>query len=180
MPHLDAAYSLARYLIGDPHAAEDIVQDAFLRAFRGLDGLRGEAVKPWLMAIVRNVCLDHRRRNRDWAERSWRGKDDTGAVADPDARDPEGLAIRRDDIATLRAAIQALPESLREALVLREMGEHSYKEIAEITAVPIGTVMSRLARGRAKLSVAWRRLQDRTGVVATAMAPTFVPHEAPQ
>ena len=163
MPHLSAAYRLARYLIGDPHAAEDITQDALLSAFRGLDGLRGEAAKPWLMAIVRNACLAYRRRNRGWAKRAVSGMDDyTNVVADPDAENPEGSAIRQGELTMLRAAIRALPEPLREALVLRELGEHSYKEIAEITAVPIGTVMSRLARGRAELSVAWRRLEDRT------------------
>src|ERR1700683_2406428 len=75
MPHLDAAYSLARYLIRDPLAAEDVTQDAFLSAFRGLDGLRGEAVKPWLMAIVRNACFDHLRRNRSWEDHVVRGQD---------------------------------------------------------------------------------------------------------
>ncbi len=88
--------------------------------------------------------------------------DYTNVVADPDAENPEGSAIRQGELTMLRAAIRALPEPLREALVLRELGGCSYKEIAEVTAVPIGTVMSRLARGRAELSVAWRRLEDRT------------------
>jgi RNA polymerase sigma-70 factor (ECF subfamily) len=123
MPHLDAAYSLARCLVSDPLDAEDITQDALLRAFRGLDGLRGDAAKPWLMTIVRNACLAYRRRNRSWGERAVCGMDDfMDTVANPDAKNPEGVAIRQGDIAMLRAAIQALPESLSEALVLRERG----------------------------------------------------------
>ncbi|MFI4973036.1 MAG: sigma-70 family RNA polymerase sigma factor [Caulobacterales bacterium] len=153
MPHLDAAYSLARYLARDATAAEDIAQDALLRAFRGLDSLRGAEVKPWLMAIVRNAYFDWRRRSRGWEDMAVRGLDDAiDAVADPDAESPEAALIRRGDVAALREAIEAVPEPFREALVLRELEELSYKEIAEITGAPIGTVMSRLARARRMLA----------------------------
>lgn len=155
-PHLDAAYNLARYIVGDAAAAEDITQDAMLRAYRGLDRLRGETVKPWLMAIVRNACADHRRRNRPWKELARGSLDETAAaVADPNAEHPEAAAIRHGDIAALRSAIQALPERLRITIVLRELEEFSYRDIAQATKVPLGTVMSRLARARARLAVAF-------------------------
>jgi len=160
-PHLDAAYSLASYLVRDPITAEDVTQEAFMRAYRGLDSLRGPTAKPWLMAIVRNACIDYHRQNHGWDEQVADGPYDAiNAVADPDAGSPEDAAIRQSDVAILRQAIKALPRHLREALVLRELEEFSYREIAEITAAPIGTVMSRLARARAELSVTWRRIEN--------------------
>jgi len=158
LPHLDAAYNFARYLARDPVAAEDIAQEAFLRAFRAFPTYRGGAPKAWLFAIVRNCFLT-------WAGQS-RGSDrvlvDEGAlsaaqalaltnVADPAQDTPEAALLRRRDAETVRAVIENLPEPFRENLVLRELEELSYKEIAILTCAPIGTVMSRLARGRALL-----------------------------
>lgn len=147
LPHMDAAYNFARYLARDPVAAEDIVQDAFLRAFRAFDSWRGEAAKAWLLAIVRNAFVDWVKANR----RELVTADIEDVNIDPDT--PESLLLQARDVAMLRTTVERLPEPFREALVLRELEELSYKEIALITAVPIGTVMSRLARARQMLSV---------------------------
>ncbi len=161
-PHIDAAYSLARYLARDPVAAEDIAQEALLKAFRNLDSLRGEP-KPWLMAIVRNAYFDWRRRGDAQHLVGGEAADDALADAtDPDQDTPETAMIRRGDVAQLRGAIEQLPEPFREALVLRELEELSYREVADVTGVPMGTVMSRLSRAR-------RMLGERLGVMeATA------------
>ena len=160
-PHIDAAYSLARYLARDAAAAEDIAQEALLKAFRNLDALRGGEVKPWLMAIVRNTYFDWRRRDN--------GRTVTGPVADvamaetpAEDASAEDALIRQGDVAALRRAIETIPEPFREALVLRDLEEMSYRDVAETTGVPMGTVMSRLARAR-------RMLGERMGVLeATA------------
>ena len=150
LPHLDGAYGLARYLCRDPAAAEDIVQDAFLRAWRGFDGFRGSSPRAWLFAIVRNCFFSWTRSGPavgpDPAESF-----DTIAT---DEDDPEAALLRRDEAAVLHGLIEALPEPFREALVLRELEELSYREIAEVTSAPIGTVMSRLARARQLLCAA--------------------------
>ena len=144
LPHMEAAYSLARYLARDGAAAEDIVQNAYLQALRGFAGFRGEAPKAWLLAIVRNCFLD-------WARARGAGvatfEPDEGVEEDT----PEAILARKRDIDSVRATIEDLPEPFREAIVLRELEELSYKEIAMITGVPIGTIMSRLARGRRML-----------------------------
>jgi RNA polymerase sigma-70 factor (ECF subfamily) len=149
LPHLDAAYNLARWLARSPVDAEDIVQDAMLRAFRAFDGFRGGDVKPWLLAIVRNCCrnigADTRRRAHVPLP-----VDDARAIPSSDA-DPEAQAVRTSESRKLNAAIALLPNEFREVLLLREMEEMSYREIAQATATPIGTVMSRLARARALL-----------------------------
>jgi RNA polymerase sigma factor (sigma-70 family) len=159
LPHMDGAYNFARYLARDATAAEDIVQEAFLRAFRAFPTYRGGAPKAWLFAIVRNCFLN-------WAGQragASRAVVDEGAlseaqsqalanVADEDQDTPEAALLRRREIETVRAVIENLPEPFRETLVLREMEELSYKEIALLTAAPIGTVMSRLARARQMLS----------------------------
>ena len=150
MPHLDAAYNLARWLSRDAHDAEDIAQEALLRAYRYFGALRGADARPWLLAIVRRSFYDWLSRNRP-AEID-RGvdpeslADETGAIAGP-----EQAALRRADNQSLTAAIAALPRGFREVLVLRELEELSYKQIAHIVAIPIGTVMSRLARARGLL-----------------------------
>ena len=157
-PHIDAAYNLARYIVLDPTAAEDITQDALLRAYRGLGALRSGAIKPWLLAIVRNASIDYLRMNRGWRDLAPAGLDAAEqTIPDLAVDDPEAAAIRRSDAAALRKAIETLPACFREALVLRELEELSYKEISEITAVPIGTIMSRLNRARAQLSEAFLR-----------------------
>ena len=149
MPHLDAAYNLARWLTRDGAEADDIVQEAMLRTFRSFDGFRGEAVRPWLLAIVRNC---HRSALEQKKRHAAAPLDDRGdmeiAAGDPT---PEASAITRGDSRKLDKAIAALPEEFREVVILRELEEMSYRDIAAATGTPIGTVMSRLARGRALL-----------------------------
>ena len=149
MPHLDAAYNLARWLTRGGAEADDIVQDAMLRAFRSFDGFRGEAVRPWLLAIVRNChrsALEQRKRH---AATPLGETDDTEIAAEGPT--PEANAIQAGDGRRLDNAIAALPVEFREVVILRELEEMSYRDIAVTTGAPIGTVMSRLARGRALL-----------------------------
>ena len=147
LPHLDAAYNLARWLA--PASADDVVQDAMLRAFRSFDGFRGGDVRPWLFAIVRNCARDH---GRDTRRRGHVPLPDDDAVPLPDERPgPDALAEQASERRRLDAAIAALPEEFREVLILREMEEMRYREIAGIAGVPVGTVMSRLSRARALL-----------------------------
>ncbi len=153
LPHLDAAYNLARWLVRDPAAAEDVVQEAMLRALRYHAGLRGEA-KPWLLQIVRNVAYAAIATRRKAAEVPFDG-DDTVHPVDPSA-DPEAALARHQDLHHLDLALAALPAELRECLVLRELEELSYKEIAQVTGIAIGTVMSRLWRARRALLEAAR------------------------
>jgi RNA polymerase sigma factor (sigma-70 family) len=153
LPHMDAAYTLARYLTRDPSAAEDVVQEAFLRAYRSFDGWRGDAPKAWLLAIVRNCFLNSVGGAAGRA--SMRDIDDWTGDLPPqliESDSPESLLADKSEAAMLRATIEQLPEPFRETLVLRELEELSYKDIAGITQVPIGTVMSRLARARQMLA----------------------------
>jgi RNA polymerase sigma factor (sigma-70 family) len=154
LPHLDAVYNLARWLARPPVDADDIVQDAMLRAFRGFDSLRGDDVKPWLMSIVRNCFLTAVGKSKDKRHVSIPA-DNEIAAADhaliADLPDPEAAAIQTEQSRHLNEVIASLPQDFREALILREMEDMSYRDIAEITGVPVGTVMSRLARARALL-----------------------------
>lgn len=138
---MDAAYRFARYLAGDAAAAEDIVQTAFLRAFRAFPAFHGQAPKAWLLAIVRNCCFD-------WAKANRAPPADEAAGEVPDPETPETILVRKADAAMVRETVAHLPEPFRETLVLRELEDMSYKEIATLTDVPLGTVMSRLARAR--------------------------------
>jgi RNA polymerase sigma-70 factor (ECF subfamily) len=146
LPHLDAAYGFARYLTRDATSAEDIVQDAFLKAFRGFASFRGGEPRAWLFAIVRTTFLDAARSRPAWAE-----PEAAEAIASEDDT-PEAAVLRQGEVAMVRGAIEALPEPFRETLVLRELEELSYRQIAEVTSAPIGTVMSRLARARQMLT----------------------------
>jgi len=146
LPHVDAAYNLARWLTRNDHDAEDVLQEAMLRAYRFFGGLRGEA-RPWLLAIVRNACWSWLQANRP-AELA---VDEAG---EPDAPGPESILARELDRRAVNAAIAGLPVPFREALVLRELEDFSYKDIARIAGIPIGTVMSRLARARRLLAEA--------------------------
>lgn len=146
LPHLDAAYNLARWLTRNDADAEDVVQEACVRALRYLDGFHGGDGRAWLLAIVRNTCFTWFERNRP-AELAGEPDDDV-PFAGPG---PEDAALESADRAALDAAIVALPLVFREVLVLRELEELSYKEIAGIVGAPIGTVMSRLSRARALL-----------------------------
>jgi RNA polymerase sigma-70 factor (ECF subfamily) len=159
LTHLDGAYNLACYLTRDPVLSEDIVQDAFVRAFRAFAQFRGDSPRAWLFAIVRNCCRSAQSAQHDGVRGivvhesglSEEAADRVSRHADPSPT-PEEAAIRRTDVERLRAAIEAMPEPFREAVVLRDLEDMAYAEIAQITGVPIGTVMSRLSRGRAILS----------------------------
>src|SRR3981081_3735597 len=158
LPHLDDAYTLARYLLRDAADAEDAVQECYLRAFRHFDSYRGPAMKPWLFAILRNVGR---------AEFARRASSPTGTIEDVAENEeqtplwheaqetPETQMLRRWDSETPRRLVAALAEPFRETFVLREINNLSYREIADVTEVPVGTVMSRLARARAMLRSAW-------------------------
>jgi RNA polymerase sigma factor (sigma-70 family) len=157
MPHLDAAYRFARWLCPAPGEADDVVQDAVLRAFRGFDGLRGGDPKAWLLTIVRNchlTALSQRRRRAHVPLPDEHDQKDGYHMIDS-APGPELAAIRHDQDNSLATLLAALSEEHREALVLREIEEMSYAQIAAITHVALGTVMSRLARARAALREQW-------------------------
>src|SRR5262249_1154664 len=148
--HLDAAYNLARYLLRDADEAADAVQDAFLRAVRHFAGLRGTDGRAWLLSIVRNTCFTQLRRRRAAGEAV---EFDEGEHTQPDARSgPEADLTRSLAAESLHAGLERLAVEFREVLVLRELEDLSYKEIAQVTGVPIGTVMSRLARARKQLA----------------------------
>jgi RNA polymerase sigma-70 factor, ECF subfamily len=151
VPHLGAAFNLARWLTRNDHDAQDIVQDAALRALRFLDGLRGEDARPWLLGIVRNTTWSWFQNNRP-AELSARDDDGEPQIPAPPSDEPEASAIRRAEARLLNEAIAALPPALREVIVLRELEDLAYRQIALIAGIPIGTVMSRLARARRLLS----------------------------
>jgi RNA polymerase sigma factor (sigma-70 family) len=150
LPHLDAAYNLARWLTRDPDDAEDVVQDACMRALRYVGTLRTGGAKAWFLTIVRNVFYDWVARNRP-VEIAPDRADAIDDAIDVDAVSPEQEAVRKSDARVLSDALQALPLQFREAIVLRELEELSYRDIAHVLGVPMGTVMSRLARGRTML-----------------------------
>ena len=149
LPHLDAAYNLARWLTRDERDAEDVVQEAFLRALRHFHTFNGGDARPWLLAIVRNTYYTWRRHNRLPGEETVL-EEDKHHVAD-EAPDPETLLLRETDRQLLRNALRQLPKEFLEVIVLREFEELSYKQIAEVVQIPCGTVMSRLARARKRL-----------------------------
>ncbi|MBB3595339.1 RNA polymerase sigma-70 factor (ECF subfamily) [Rhizobium sp. BK529] len=163
VPHLDAAFNFARFLSRDSDAAQDIVQEAFLRAYRNFEAYRGGDPRAWLFAIVRNCCHVWRQQDRRKAHFE-RHLDDSGS-SDPDEDEgfqiaseedsPETALIRLSEQQRVRATISRLPETMREILVLRELEDLSYRQIAEIIDAPIGTVMSRLARARREFGEAW-------------------------
>ena len=153
LPHLDAAYNLARWLARSHDDAEDVVQEACLRAFRYYRGFQGENARTWLLTIVRHTCFTWLRNKRGRQEVPLLEDDQhadevEGVAAGSGGDDPETIAIQSADRALLNRLIGELPLPFREVLVLRELEDLSYKEIAEVTAVPIGTVMSRLSRAR--------------------------------
>jgi RNA polymerase sigma-70 factor (ECF subfamily) len=155
LPHMDAVYSLARYLLRNPADAEDAVQECYLRALRHFDSFQGPAVKPWLMAILRNVC------RAEYGRRAT-AHDGDGEVAESAVplwqepqQPPDVEMFARKDAESIRDLVASLPEAFREVLVLREVDDLSYRDIAKVIDAPVGTVMSRLARGRAMLRDAW-------------------------
>ena len=163
LPHLDDVYTLARYLLRDAADAEDAVQECYLRALKHFDSYRGPAMKPWLFAILRNVCR---------AEYARRASSPSSAIEDaPESAEqpplwheeqetPEAQMLRERDATAIRRLIDTLAEPFRETFVLREINNLSYREIAEAVGTPVGTVMSRLARARAMLRSAWLAEQE--------------------
>jgi len=161
LPHLDAAYNLARLLTGNAADAEDVVQEAYLRAYRFFDGFRGDNIRVWLLSIVRNSFYTWARENRSPRLGFVADLPEPATVEDerilwgsPQA-DPETLLLRDIDQATVGRLMQRLPSAYREILLLREVEEFSYREIADITGKPVGTVMSRLSRAREALRGLW-------------------------
>jgi RNA polymerase sigma-70 factor, ECF subfamily len=161
LPHLDAAHNLARWLAGNTTDAEDVVQDAYLRAYRYFDSFQGGNFRVWLLIIVRNAFIT-------WAKENRSGRmmfvPDTPVVDNADKeetmwgsrpRDPEALLLESIDSQTLGRLMEQLPTEYREILLLREVEDLAYKEIAEVTGMPIGTVMSRLSRARLNLRKLW-------------------------
>ncbi|MGA2212190.1 MAG: sigma-70 family RNA polymerase sigma factor [Bryobacteraceae bacterium] len=147
--HLDASYNLAKWLTQNQHDAEDIVQDAYLRAVRHFGSFQGGEGRAWLLAIVRNLCYDSMRR-KSVRERTT-PFDEAVHNTCPAPSDPETSLLQKERTGILRDALAELPSELREVLVLRELEELSYREIANIAQVPMGTVMSRLNRARKRL-----------------------------
>jgi RNA polymerase sigma-70 factor, ECF subfamily len=175
LPHIDELYTLARYLMRNTNDAEDAVQECYLRALRHFDSYRGPAMKPWLLAILRNVC------NGEFSRRG-RGEVPTDYAPDESVAEempmwqepqasPEKIMLQQQDSATIRRLVEELPAPFREAIVLREVNDLSYKEIAEVAGVPVGTVMSRLARARAMLRSAWNTAETATARPGSAAAP---------
>ena len=152
LPYLDAAHNLARYLLRDPHEAEDAVQEAFLRAIRHFDGFRGGDGRAWLLSIVRNACFTQLRRRRSGGDKV----EFDEAIHSPEREGSEPEADLESSLAadSVREGLERLAAEFREVIVLREMEGLSYKEIAQVAGVPIGTVMSRLARARRQLMLA--------------------------
>ncbi|HEY1436438.1 MAG TPA: sigma-70 family RNA polymerase sigma factor [Casimicrobiaceae bacterium] len=155
LPHLDAAYNLAHWLTRNDHDAQDVVQEAFLRAMRYVGGLRSDSARAWLLQIVRHTCYSWLKENRppekvalDDPEEAWRD------LPAPAAEEPPSIAIRKADRQQINDAIAALPVAYREVLVLRELEDLSYNDIARIAEIPVGTVMSRLARARGLMRTA--------------------------
>jgi RNA polymerase sigma-70 factor, ECF subfamily len=163
LPHLDDVYTLARYLLRDTADAEDAAQECYLRALRHFDTFRGPAIKPWPFAILRNVCRGEFARRSGalrYIDQSFDGKldEDEDAVSplwqEPQVS-PETEVLHQRDAETIRRLLARLPGPFREAIVLREINDLSYREIADVIGVPVGTVMSRLARARSMLRKAW-------------------------
>ncbi len=154
LPHLDAAYNLARWLAGNDHDAKDIAQDACMRAFRFVGTCRGDG-RAWLLAIVRNTAWSWLKKNRPQTVVSV-DEHEMAKMEDPGAAE----CSYRADADVLRAALETLPAEFREVLVLRELEGLSYKEIADLAEVPVGTVMSRLARARQQLRGALARKEN--------------------
>jgi RNA polymerase sigma-70 factor (ECF subfamily) len=166
VPHMQAAFTLAYWILHSREEAEDVVQDAYVRAFRAFDSFRGESVKPWLLAIVRNAAYRATQKRRRTAsvmlfseDLKGKDRDSLGEMASLDPS-PERILISEEERRLLLAALSGLPVDYREVIVLRELEGLSYNEIAEAIEAPIGTVMSRLSRARAELR---RALAERMG-----------------
>jgi RNA polymerase sigma-70 factor (ECF subfamily) len=156
-PHMRAAWNLARWLVREPADAEDVLQEAYVRAFRHFETFHGERARGWLLSIVRNACWSFLSR-RGEAQEPFDEELDTASVVPLQVTpEPEAHLVRSDQARRIQEEVQALRPEFREAFILRELEGLSYKEIADVTAVPIGTVMSRLSRARRELQA---RLAD--------------------
>jgi RNA polymerase sigma-70 factor (ECF subfamily) len=169
LPHLDAAYALARWMTRNEADAGDVVQEAFLRAFRYFDSYRGDDAKSWVLKILRRTCYSWLDRNRPADVVSLEAEEEFGGTVATSAIDAEALLECRSNLRHLDRLIEALPAALCETIVLRELHELGYREIAEVTEVPIGTVMSRLYRARALLLRAYHQTGD--SAAASAALP---------
>jgi RNA polymerase sigma-70 factor (ECF subfamily) len=149
LPHLGAAYRLARWLTRNDHDAADVVQEAYLRACKFFGGFHGEDGRAWLLAVVRNTCLTWLRQHP--ARERLTPFDEQIHGTGSDAMNPERLFLQKAEAEMLRAALEELPAAYREVVILRELEGYSYKEIAAVADIPMGTVMSRLTRGRERL-----------------------------
>ena len=148
MPHLNAAYNLARWLTRDAHDAEDLAQEAYLRAFRSFESFEGQDGKAWLLAVVRNTCFTWLKKKGAQPSVEFDERMHSAADQTPDA---ESVLLTEASLGSLNDCLAALPLEFREAIILRELEELSYKEISDIARIPVGTVMSRLARARKRL-----------------------------
>jgi len=157
LPHLGAAYNLARWITGNDHDAEDVVQESYLRALKFFGGFRGENSRPWLLTIVRNTCFTWLRQNRFSELSTELDEQIHGREREPG--NPESMLLAAAQSEMVRKAIEELPPEFREVIILREMEDLSYKEISVIASIPVGTVMSRLARARSKLQELLSRLR---------------------
>ncbi len=159
LPHLDAAYNLARWLTRNEQDAQDVAQEAYLRAFRFFPGFRGGDARAWLMRIVRNACYTWLHANRPLQDAM--EFDEKLFHPDSCAPNPEEVVLQNDSAALLRMALEKLPPNFREVLILRELEGMSYREIADITGMPAGTVMSSLSRARGRLRQVLTTLMNR-------------------
>ena len=171
LPHLDAAYNLARWLMRNEQDAQDAVQEAYLRAFRFFPGFRGGDARAWLMKIVRNTCYTSLRANRSMQDAT--EFDETVLIPDSQAPNPEQAALQKDSDSSVRQAVESLPTGFREVLILREIEGMSYKEIADITGMPTGTVMSSLWRARGRLRQALAGAMNRNPMSRSQRTPVF-------
>jgi RNA polymerase sigma-70 factor (ECF subfamily) len=171
LPHLDAAYNLARWLMRNEQDAQDAVQEAYLRAFRFFPGFRGGDARAWLMKIVRNTCYTSLRANRSMQDAT--EFDETVLIPDSQAPNPEQAALQKDSDSSVRQAVESLPTGFREVLILREIEGMSYKEIAEITGMPTGTVMSSLSRARGRLRQALTGSMNGNSMSSSHRTPAF-------
>ncbi len=167
IPHLDEIYTLARYLLRNASDADDAVQECYLRAFRHFDTFRGGPIKPWLLAILRNVCHATYNAGARLVYTATDVSETDNAAVEPiwseDSETPEQTMVRQAESDTMRRLISELPPEFKEVIVLREINDLSYRDIATIIEAPIGTVMSRLARARGLLREAWVTAEGRSG-----------------
>lgn len=148
LPHINAAYNLARWLTRNNHDAEDVVQESYLRALKSFGGFHGSDGRPWLLTIVRNTCYTWLKRNRSPKLAEF---DEAIYLREINQPDPEASSVRSAQKRLVREALESLPVEFREVMVMRELEDLSYKEIAAVAGIPVGTVMSRLARARKRL-----------------------------